>query len=268
MTLIQEYVNQVNYNGLATHPVIITAPFGIRFNPIQQHRQEFKQNILFNASIMHINPQCNILAIRAGHIVSTFISNTIEPVSPTQPDPDDNLNLLYLTPPPSPTLSSIDHHDGMNNGPGMLNDILSKQPDTINTTSPVVDDQFNYLYPKLLPSSLTDQPDYDVYYLTMHWPSDHQHSHYPYPTRPVLHKEDTNYRKDLRQDKIHARQNRTLYMPQPTDHTELNSAHELDQQGLNWSPSKGDIVKDYSTSNQHIINYQLNNKHNDVQDIT
>jgi hypothetical protein len=44
-TLIQEYVNQVNYNGLATHPVIITAPFGIRFNPIQQHGQEFKYPI-------------------------------------------------------------------------------------------------------------------------------------------------------------------------------------------------------------------------------
>jgi hypothetical protein len=146
-------VNQVNYNGLATHPVIITAPFGIRFNPIQQHGQDFEQNILFNASIMHIDPQRNIQAIRAGHIVLTFISNAIEPVltcklphptepiitsepSPNQPDPDDDLNLLYLTPPPSPALTSSDHHDGTNNGP-------------------VVDDQFNYLYPKPPLSSLT-----------------------------------------------------------------------------------------------------------------
>jgi predicted XRE-type DNA-binding protein len=176
MTLLQEYVNQVNYNGLATHPVIVTAPFGIRFNLIQQHGQEYEQNILFNASIMHIDPQHNILANRTGHIVLTFIFNTIEPAltndllqptepnvtsepSPTQANPDNDLNLLYLTPPLSPASSSIDHHDGTNNGPGMLNDILSKQPDTINTTSPVVDDQFNYLYPKPPLSSLTDQPD-------------------------------------------------------------------------------------------------------------
>jgi hypothetical protein len=76
-------------------------------------------NILFNASIMHIDPQRNVPAICAGHIVLTFIANTIEPVltsnslhlsepstsepSSTQPEPDDKLNLLYPAPPPFST---------------------------------------------------------------------------------------------------------------------------------------------------------------------
>jgi hypothetical protein len=76
-------VNQVSYNGLAAHPVITL--FGIQFNPIQQQGQEFEQNILFNASIMHIDPQRNVPAIRAGHIVLTFIANTIEPVLTSNP---------------------------------------------------------------------------------------------------------------------------------------------------------------------------------------
>jgi hypothetical protein len=187
-------VNQVNYNGLATHPVIITAPFGIWFNPIQQHGQEFEENILFNASIMHIDPSRNIPAICAGHIILTFISDTIEPVltsnslhpnepittsnpSSTHPDPDDELNLLYLTPPPSPVSLTNDQHNDTDYGSGMSNDQQLNLPNTINTTSTVEDEQLDYLYPKPSPPSLTDQPDPDVYYSTTHRPSNQQQSY-------------------------------------------------------------------------------------------
>jgi hypothetical protein len=191
-TLIQEHVNQVNYNGLATHPVIITAPFGIWFNPIQQHGQEFEQNILFNASIIHIDPQHNILAIRAGHMVLTFISNAIEPVltsnsphpnkniatskpSSTQPDPDDDHNLLYLTPPPSPASLSRDQHEGEDHNLGMLNEQLHKQSDQVNATSALVDDQINQSYPAPPPSPTKNHDtnsDHNIYLTTTYWPSD------------------------------------------------------------------------------------------------
>jgi hypothetical protein len=240
-TLLQEYVNQVNYNGLATHPVIITAPFGIRFNPVQQHGQEFEQNILFNASIMHIDSQHNVPAIHAGHILLTFISNTVEttltnnvshPSEPvitseplsTHPDPDDDLNPLYLTPPPSPASLPNDQYEGMEHGPGMFNDPLLKQPDKLNNTSALVNDQLHQSYPKLPPPSLTDQPDYNVYYSTTHWLSDRQHTHYLNPPRPILNEEPTNNKKESRQVDEHTRPHLTLYMPQPTYHTNFKSA--------------------------------------------
>jgi hypothetical protein len=131
-TLIQETVNQVNYHGLTTHPVIVTAPFGIQMDPSQHNGQIFEQNILLNASIMHIDPLCDIPAIRAGHIILTFVSSAIKTVltsnlatptntnttidpshiipadPPTQFDEslahassDDNLNFMYPTPPAS-----------------------------------------------------------------------------------------------------------------------------------------------------------------------
>jgi hypothetical protein len=78
-------------------------------------------------------------------------------------------------------------HDEMDHGFGMLNNQLLNQPDTFDTTSPVVDDQFNYLYPKPPPSSPEAQPSYnhnsehgldpDIYYSTMHWPSNQQQSY-------------------------------------------------------------------------------------------
>jgi hypothetical protein len=204
-TIIQDSINQVNSNGLKTHPVIVTAPFGIRLDPIQQNGSTFEMSILLNTSIIHIDPQRELPAICAGHIILTFISNTIELVltnnlshpnkpiitsepSSTQPDPDNELNLLYLTPPPSPASLSSNQHEGADHGTGMLNEQLPKQPDTFNTTSTVVDDQFNYLQPKPLPSLLDNQPghnqdskyglDHDIYYSTTHWPSDQQQSYH------------------------------------------------------------------------------------------
>jgi hypothetical protein len=75
MTLLQECINinKVNYSGIMTHPVIITASFGIHLNPIQHNGSQFKSSILLNSLIMHIDPIRNILAIHTGHIVLTFI---------------------------------------------------------------------------------------------------------------------------------------------------------------------------------------------------
>jgi hypothetical protein len=211
-----------------THPVIITAPFGIRFNPIHQHGQEFEQDILFNVSITHIDPQCNLPAIRTGHIVLTFISDTIEPVltnnlphpnepiatsklSSTQPEPDDKLNLLYLTPPPLPASLPRDQYEGVDHKLGMLNEQLPNQPDQVNATSALVDNQLNQLYPTPPLSSTANLPDYNkesehglgmsndqlcttiqtnettlqdhnIYYSTTHWPSDLQQ--YQHPNQP------------------------------------------------------------------------------------
>jgi hypothetical protein len=90
---------------------------------------------------MHIDPIRDILAIHTRHIILTFISNSMEPVltrnsphptepiatsepSSTQLDPDDDLNLLYLTPPPSPVSLPNDQYEGMEHGPGMFNEPL------------------------------------------------------------------------------------------------------------------------------------------------
>jgi hypothetical protein len=131
-TLIQETVNQVNYHGLTTHPVIITAPFSIQMDPSQHNGQNFEQNILLNASIMHIDPLRDIPAIRMGHIILTFVSSAIEmvltsnlatptdtnttidpshiiPANPptqfneplTQASSANDLNFMYPTPPAS-----------------------------------------------------------------------------------------------------------------------------------------------------------------------
>jgi hypothetical protein len=107
-------------------------------DPSQHNGQIFEQNILLNTSIMHIDPLRDIPAIRAGHIILTFVSSAIEPVltsniatptdtnttidpshiipadPPTQFDKslvqassDDDLNFKYPTPP----ASSIGYED-------------------------------------------------------------------------------------------------------------------------------------------------------------
>jgi hypothetical protein len=80
-----------------------------------------------------------------GYIILTFISSTIEtvlnsnftttsePLS-TQPDPDNDHNLLYLTPAPLPTSSSSKHYNKMNSGTGMDNEQLPNLPEQIDTT--------------------------------------------------------------------------------------------------------------------------------------
>jgi hypothetical protein len=209
---------------LKTHPVIITAPFGIRLDPIQHNGHVFETSILLNSSIMHINNQHELLAIRAGHILLTFISNTVEitltnnvshpsePVITSEPlathlDPDDDLNLLYLTPPPSPVSLTNDQHNDTDHGF-------------------VEDEQPNYLYPTPLPPSLTDQPDPDVYYSTTHWPSNQKQS---YPHRQLsMHSrhvqpnnettpEDWSMDIDLHSDESYNYTNTNGPKPSPTD---------------------------------------------------
>jgi hypothetical protein len=138
--------------------------------------------------MMHIDPLRDIPAIRVGHIILTFVSSAIKPVlnsnfvttsrlSSTQPDLDDDHNLLYLTPPPSPTLLSSEHYDKMNHETGMDNKQLPNLPEQIDNTSSLVDDQCNHPYLKPLLLSLTNQLEYEVHLSTTSWSSDHQRSY-------------------------------------------------------------------------------------------
>jgi hypothetical protein len=125
---------------------------------------------------MHIDPLRDIPAICAGHIVLTFISNTVEPLlnnnvvhpneptttaepSPTQPEPDDEPKLLYPTPPPSPEVQPSFNHNA-EYGLGTLHDQICE---TVHT------------------NKITVQ-DHEVYYSTMYWPSNQQQ---PYQDRQL-----------------------------------------------------------------------------------
>jgi hypothetical protein len=136
--------------------------------------------------MMHIDPLHDIPAIHTEHIILTFVSSAIEtvlnsnfattsePLS-TQPNLDDDHNLLYLTPRPA---------NLTNYGTGMDSEQLPNLLEQIDTTTSLVDDQCNHPYPKPSPLSLTNQPEHEVYLSTTSWPSDHQRSylHWKLPT--------------------------------------------------------------------------------------